>query len=188
MSSRLLHRLRRPETWALALLAGVGLIATIDGVLIVIGAEATGPRAAAGYYVLAVGLVLAALVAGAAWQARRDASESLVAEIAAHILDDERDAGRDPSDHFSPEAESLDGRGLVRVLGVNAALILFWILALDALGFAVVTGVYCAVFMIVVARRPWLWSLISATVIAVAMHFLFASVGVRLPVGDLWPA
>jgi hypothetical protein len=188
MGSQLRALVRQPATYAFVLLGVAGILAVGDGIRLVT-VDATGPRAAAGFYVGAVGVVLLVLLAISIFQSRgsRPADETIIGTLADEILDEEREAGRDPSDHFSVEAEALTVREAVRVLGLAGVLVLFWIIALPFLGFAVVAGVFCLLFMRLVTHVRWRNAVIGAVLISSTLTALFSAVGVLLPRGSIWP-
>jgi hypothetical protein len=183
---QLSRAVRRADTWAYALLIGVALIALGNGGLLIVQASGTGPESAAGWFVGVAGLALALLVAAAIRQDRRFVAQSVVTSIANTIVAEEEEAGRDVEQRFQVDLPLLPQRQLLRVLLLVAALIIAWMLLLPWLGFGVATGLFCFVYVALVARRRWWVALVAGAVIGGCLALLFKAVGVLVPTGALW--
>jgi hypothetical protein len=65
--------------------------------------------------------------------------------------------------------------------------VLFWIIALPFIGFALTTGIFAVLFMALVTHMRWRNAVIGAVLIAATLTTLFSAVGVLLPRGSIWP-
>lgn len=177
---------RNPQTWAYFLLAAVGLVALADGAVLVAQAAWTGPKSAAGWFIGVTGAVLVLLVALSLRQDAHGAGESVVSGLATEIIHEEEDAGRAVDDRIGIEAEPLPTAEVTRNLLVAGALILGWVVLVQWIGFALVTGLFCLGFIHLVARRRLWVALAVGVAIAAGLTALFELAGVLLPVGALW--
>ncbi|GAA3665923.1 hypothetical protein [Microbacterium marinilacus] len=186
MPAALFRLLREPDGWAYALLAVAALAAAVDGIVLVAQAGGSGERAAAGWFVGAVGVVLLALVVAGVGQDLRGRQVSVVTAIATVIIAEEEAAGRDVEDRFSADAPLLPRRRIVRTLAVSAVLMIAWMVLLPWLGFGLVTGLFCLAFMRLVSASRWWVAIVTAVCVGAGLAVLFPLSGVLLPTGALW--
>lgn len=186
MPSALIRLLRSPEGWAHLLLALVALLALADSVVIVAAAGFEGEKAAAGWFIGGIGLVLVTLTGSAVRQDLRGSQVSVMSELATNIIAEEEAAGREVEDHFQAELPMRSSQTIIRVLLLSAFLLLGWMIALPWLGFGATTSLFCLFFMRWVRRSRWGISLVTGAAVGTLLAVLFALVGVVLPTGALW--
>ncbi|GEK79538.1 tripartite tricarboxylate transporter TctB family protein [Agrococcus baldri] len=184
--TRLSALARSPEMWAYALLSAAALIALANGLLLIVQAAGSGPESAAGWFVGLAGFVLLGLVALAVRQDRRFVAESVVTSIAQVIVAEEEAAGRDVGERFQTELPPVPPREAARALLITGAFVVAWMVLLPWIGFGLATALFCAAYIVVVAKRKWWVGAIAGVAIGGALALLFSIVGVLVPTGALW--
>lgn len=190
MMSTLLARtgslLRSPDGWGHLLIALFALVAVGNGGVIVSAAGGVGEKAAAGWFIGIIGLVLLGLVGLGFREDLRGGRVSVMSELATTIIAEEEAAGREVEDHFQAELPLHSPRKIAHLLLLSAVLLIGWMVAIPWIGFGAATAIFCLLFMRWMSRTSWWTTLITAVSVGAGLAILFKLVGVILPSGALW--
>ncbi len=178
--------LRSPDGWGHLLIALFALVAVGNGGVIVSAAGGVGEKAAAGWFIGIIGLVLLGLVGLGFREDLRGGRVSVMSELATTIIAEEEAAGREVEDHFQAELPLHSPRKITHLLLLSAVLLIGWMVAIPWIGFGAATGIFCLLFMRWMSRTSWWTTLITAVAVGAGLAILFKLVGVILPTGALW--
>lgn len=184
--TRVTSLLRSPDGWGHLLIALFALVALGNGAVIVSAAKGMGDKAAAGWFIGIIGLVLIVLAGLGFREDLRGGRVSVMSELATTIIAEEEAAGREVGDHFQAELPLHSPRKITHLLLLTTALLIGWMVALPWIGFGAATGIFCLLFMRWMSRTSWLTTLITAVAVGAGLAILFTLVGVILPTGALW--
>lgn len=186
ISARTTSLLKSSDGWGHLLIVLFALVAVGNGGIIVSSAEGLGDKAAAGWFIGIIGLVLIVLAGLGFREDLRGGRVSVMSELATTIVAEEEAAGREVGDHFQAELPLHAPRKITQLLLLSAALLIGWMVALPWIGFGAATGLFCLLFMRWMSRTSWLTTLITAVAVGAGLAALFTLVGVILPTGALW--